>query len=253
MSLLRKDKRHLATDLGFHGNFSFPTGCQRQTKLSANLPIVFHSLSSFRGGVITNVPDAEGCQQPRRKGEKKKGKRMLIKHACFSYLPQRYHKRASFEEIDLAYKLHSFKDGRNFAKRWAANVVCDTLSLIDMTDTIFLCIPASCQHTHARRFKKFSAMVCQKLHAVNGYDYIHVIGKRPKAHISKTHELAENTDQYVQIDDEKLAGRNVVLFDDITTSCKTADAFIKRIQQAGAHVRLAIFLARTRTYKTRYN
>ena len=136
---------------------------------------------------------------------------MLIKHACFSYLPQRYHKRASFEEIDLAYKLHSFKDGRNFAKRWAANVVCDTLSLIDMTDTIFLCIPASCQHTHARRFKKFSAMVCQKLHAVNGYDYIHVIGKRPKAHISKTHELAENTDQYVQIDDEKLAGRNVVL------------------------------------------
>ena len=178
---------------------------------------------------------------------------MLIKHACFSYLPQRYHKRASFEEIDLAYKLHAFKDGRNFAKRWAANVVCDTLSLIDMTDTIFLCIPASCQHTHARRFKKFSAMVCQKLHAVNGYDYIHVIGKRPKAHISKTHELAENTDQYVQIDDEKLAGRNVVLFDDITTSCKTADAFIKRIQQAGAHVRLAIFLARTRTYKTRYN
>ena len=62
MSLLRKDKRHLAADLGFHGNFSFPNGYQRQTKLSANLPIVFHSLSSFRGGVITNVPDAEGCQ-----------------------------------------------------------------------------------------------------------------------------------------------------------------------------------------------
>lgn len=39
---------------------------------SANLPNVFHSLSSFRSGVITNVPDAEGCQQPRRKGEKRK-------------------------------------------------------------------------------------------------------------------------------------------------------------------------------------
>ena len=177
---------------------------------------------------------------------------MLLKHACFQYIPQRYHKRASFEEIDLAYKLHSFKDGRNYAKRWAANVVCDTLSLIDMTDTIFLCIPASCQHTHARRFKKFSAMVSDKLHAENGYDYIHVIGKRNKAHISHAHELAEDIDQYVQIDETKLAGRKVVVFDDITSSCKTADAFIKRIQQAGANVRLAIFLARTKSYKS-YN
>ena len=178
---------------------------------------------------------------------------MLIKHACFSYLPQRYHKRASFEEIDLAYKIQAFKSGRLYAKRWAANVVCDTLSLIDMSDTIFLCIPASCQHTHARRFKKFSDMVCQQTHAENGYDYIHVIGKRTKAHISKTHDLAEDPDQYVKIDADKIAGRNVVLFDDITTSCKTADAFIKRIQQAGANVRLAIFLARTKSYKRMYN
>ena len=177
----------------------------------------------------------------------------MIKHAIYQYLPQRYHKKASFEEIDLAYKIHAFKDGRMYAKRWAANVVCDTLSLIDMTNTIFLCIPASCQHTHARRFKKFSAMVCQQLHAENGYDYIHVIGKRSKTHISKTHELAENTDQFVQIDENKLAGRNVVIFDDITTSCKTADAFIERIRKAGAHVRLAVFLARTKSYKRMYN
>ena len=178
---------------------------------------------------------------------------MLLKHAIYQYLPQRYHKKASFEDLEIAYKIHSFKDGRNFAKRWAADVVCETLSLIDMSNTIFICIPASCQHTHTRRFKKFSAMVCQKTHAENGYDYIHVIGKRPKAHISKTHEFADNTDQYVKIDAEKLAGRNVVVFDDVTTSCKTADAFIERIQQTGANVRLAIFLARTKSFKKIYN
>ena len=96
-------------------------------------------------------------------------------------------------------------------------------------------------------------MVCSQLHAENGYNYIHVMGKRTKAHISKTHELAENTDQFVQIDENKLAGRNVVIFDDITTSCKTADAFIERIIKAGAHVRLAVFLARTKSYKRMYN
>ena len=154
---------------------------------------------------------------------------MLLKHAIYQYLPQRYHKKASFEDLEIAYKIHSFKDGRTTN------------------------IPASCQHTHARRFKKFSAMVCQKTHAENGYDYIHVVGKRSKAHISKTHELAENTDQYVLIDAEKLAGKNVVVFDDITTTCKTADAFIERIQQTGANVKLAIFLARTKSFKKMYN
>ena len=178
---------------------------------------------------------------------------MLPKHAIYQYLPQRYHKRAPFEDLEIAYKIHAFKDGRNFAKRWAAKVVCETLSLMDMSDYVFVCIPASCQHTHTRRFKKFSAMVCQKTHAENGYDYVHIIGKRPKTHISKTHELAENPDQYVQIDAEKLAGRKVVVFDDVTTSCKTADAFIERIQQAGANVQMAIFLARTKSYKRMNN
>ena len=180
----------------------------------------------------------------------------MLKHAIYTYIPKRRHHRArlsDYDQYEIVQKIWAFKDGRNYAKRWAANVVCDTLSLIDMTNTIFLCIPASCQHTHARRFKKFSAMVCQQLHAENGYDYIHVIGKRSKAHISKTHELAENTDQFVQIDENKLAGRNVVVFDDITTSCKTADAFIERIIKAGAHVRLAVFLARTKSYKRMYN
>ena len=178
---------------------------------------------------------------------------MVLKHAIYQYLPQRYHKRASFEDLEIAYKIHAFKDGRNYAKRWAANVVCEALSLIDMSNTIFLCIPASCEHTHVRRFKKFSAMVCQKTHAENGYDYIHVIGKRSKAHIAKTHDFADNTDQFVLIDEEKLNGRNVVIFDDVTTSCKTADAFIERIQKTGANVKFAIFLARTISFKRLYN
>ncbi len=175
----------------------------------------------------------------------------MLKHAIYTYIPKRRHHRARLSDYDLyeiAQKIWAFKDGRNYAKKWAANVVCNSLSLMDMTDTIFLCIPASCQHTHARRFKKFSAMVCSQLHAENGYNYIHVIGKRAKAHISKTHDLAENADKFIEIDESKLAGRKVVVFDDVTTSCKTADAFIERVQKAGAKVKLAIFLAKTQSF-----
>ena len=91
-------------------------------------------------------------------------------------------------------------------------------------------------------------MVCSQLHAENGYNYIHVMGKRAKAHISKTHDLAENTDKFIEIDESKLAGRKVVIFDDVTTSCKTADAFIERIRKAGAKVKLALFLAKTQSF-----
>ena len=44
--LLREVSRHLAPVIGFHGNFSFPTSCHRQTKLSMNLPIALRLLPS---------------------------------------------------------------------------------------------------------------------------------------------------------------------------------------------------------------
>ena len=173
----------------------------------------------------------------------------MLKVALYTYYPQRLLKRASFEEGDISRKILAFKDGRNFAKCWAAGVVSQALSMVNMKDTIFLCIPASCQYTHTRRYKKFSAMVCKRLHAENGYDYIHIMGKREKTHICKTHALAENIDQFIEIDETKLIGKNVVVFDDITTSCKTANAFIERLQKAGANVRMALFLAKTFSYK----
>ena len=43
---IREDRRQVAVVIGLHGNFSFPTGCRRQAKLSANLPNGRHSLPS---------------------------------------------------------------------------------------------------------------------------------------------------------------------------------------------------------------
>ena len=61
VSLLREVIWQPAPAIGFHGNFSFPIGCPRQTKLPANLPIVLHSLPSSQGGVIT-TPGRESCK-----------------------------------------------------------------------------------------------------------------------------------------------------------------------------------------------
>ena len=56
----------------------------------------------------------------------------------------------------------------------------------------------------------------------------------------------------MHIDDSHFRGKNVIVIDDITTTGKTADAFIDRMVSAGANVRMAFFLAKTKYFK-RYN
>lgn len=153
-----------------------------------------------------------------------------------------------FEEIELQRHITDFKDGRNYAKRWAAQVVCNALSDIDLSDTILFCIPASSHHSNVRRYKKFSQMVCQTLNMVNGFDFIQVNGKRKKAHIDHVHDLEEKMNDLVQIT-QNLKGKKVMVFDDITTTSKTADAFIDYLTALGAEVRMAFFLAKTKNYK----
>lgn len=171
----------------------------------------------------------------------------MVKFALYDYIPERYLKRASFEDMETHRRILDFKDGRNYAVRWAAREIGNALSSMEMSRTVLVCIPASCKRTNDRRYKKFSSMVCERLGCENGFDYVQVVGKRRKVHVSHVHELA--ADGFVQIDESRLAGKTVVLVDDIVTSCKTADAFIDKMSLAGANVLMTIFLAKTKSYR----
>ena len=116
---------------------------------------------------------------------------------------------------------------------------------MDLTNTVIVCIPASCEQTNKRRYKRFSADVCAMCNAINGFEHIQVIGKREKVHISKKHGQESN----VQIDTDYFNGKRVLLIDDICTTCATANAFIEQMQKAGADVRMTLFLAKTKSYR----
>ena len=173
----------------------------------------------------------------------------MIKFAIHQYLPKRYLKRASFEDIDRHRQILDFKDGKSYATAWAAREICHALSGMDLTDTIIVCIPASCKRTNNRRFKNFSSIICERTGAVNGFDHVQVMGHRRKAHTDHVHELADNANEFIHVDENFFHGRKVVVVDDIVTTCKTANAFIDRMTTAGANVKMAIFLARTKNYK----
>ena len=172
----------------------------------------------------------------------------MIRFALYDYIPQRFLNRATFEEIDLHRRILDFKDAKPYATRWAAKEIGYALSAMDLSDTYIVCIPACCKRTHDRRYKEFTKMVCEWCGAKNGFDFIHVFGHRQKAHIDHVYELADNADEFIHVDSQ-LKGKNIIVIDDIITTGKTATAFIDRMVSAGANVKMAFFLAKTKYFK----
>ena len=175
----------------------------------------------------------------------------MMKFAIHSYLPRRYQGRASFEEQDICRRILAFKDGRNVYSRWAAHQFATALSAVHMSDAAIVCIPASTQCSNVRRWKLFSKVLCQLTGAQNGFDHIEVRGRRKRAHVTGVYELATDIEQYVHIDEDYFRDRKVVVIDDIYTTGQSSRAFIEAMEQAGATVVMAGFLAKTRQFGVR--
>ena len=54
----------------------------------------------------------------------------MMKFALYSYIPQRFQRRTTFEEQDICRMIIGFKDGRNVYTRWAARQFSKALALI---------------------------------------------------------------------------------------------------------------------------
>ena len=170
----------------------------------------------------------------------------MLKYAIFDYLPQRKCRRASFDQMEVNRRILDFKDGRRYVTAWAVEVFSMTLSALDLRDTVIAFVPASSHYSHVRRFRRFSEMLCSRCSAVNGFEHVDVCGHRKRAHVTHEYELRSRIADYVHIEGAFCQGRNVLVIDDICTTGQSAKAFISALQEAGAHVRMALFLAKTR-------
>ena len=172
----------------------------------------------------------------------------MIQFALFDYIPKRNLRRASFEQQDTSRMILGFKDGRNVYTRWAAYEVCRALRLMDLSDTVLVCIPASTNYSHVRRWKRFAQLVCRQTGMQNGFDRVQVSGSRKRAHVTGEYELCTNIKHYVHIDNDFFRGKKVLVIDDIYTTGQSSRAFIGAMQAVGADVRMALFLAKTKLF-----
>lgn len=168
----------------------------------------------------------------------------MLYYALYDYLPKRMLRRASFEQLELHRMILDFKDGRRYAKIWAAKAMAAALRCMDLRDVVIICVPASTSCSHTRRYKRFSQLLSCLTGADDGFGYVSVSGKRQRRHIAGGDVgMMQHTCISTAI-----KGRKVLVIDDICTTCSSANEFIDGLRSAGADVRMALFLAKTKRY-----
>ena len=138
-----------------------------------------------------------------------------------------------------------FKSGHDWATKKAAMMVGDGLKRNNMKNVVFLCVPASTRTKTMRRYKRFSSMVCSICGAEDGFSYLWRDSDYKAEHLSRSHYNPEAYTSRLLMDEDKISGKKIVLFDDVCRSGNTMQAAIGEIQKHGGKVAIAITLGRT--------
>ena len=232
----------------FSQQSSFPFWKEYSRKNTPNLPIAIRQSATFC--------EHRKNKSRRRQGAKAPNQREKIKTQTYDAEIRfiRLHSQTQDAQGNLRAAGHHKKGARlqgrqEYATRWAAREMARAIRHNDLSDTIIVCIPASCKRTNDRRYKQFMKELCELTGAINGFDLVQPMGKRRKAHIDHVHEIADGASECIHINDNALKGKKVLVVDDIVTTGKTANSFIDMLQSAGADVRGALFLSKTKSYR----
>lgn len=145
-------------------------------------------------------------------------------------------------EDDFARQLVlSFKQGTLEDVEWVAQIVALYLRSCKLCGKryTFVCVPASSEESNEKRYSHFVSEVCRLTRMNNGYGLVNVCSTRKPVHKGGQRDVKNYTI------DESVAGRKVVLFDDVYTTGKTWTTFATSLESLGADVVQGLFLAET--------
>lgn len=165
----------------------------------------------------------------------------------YEYLPQRF--AATSEQIVKVRNLiYNFKSGRKEAANFAADLIVRLLWNWyghKCNEYTIVCVPASSNAEYRHRFSYFSHVVACRCQQDNAMKHIQILGKREALHRTANHVVQDNANYHVVFDKEFFAGRKVIIFDDLVTTGATAENFAALLQEAGAEVIGALFIAKS--------
>lgn len=166
--------------------------------------------------------------------------------ALFNYLPTRQH--ATEQEWKVRRFVWKFKDGDHAAAMFAAETVAKNIIKKygeTAKDLTFICVPASTSEANRKRYKDFSAKVCELTGMKNGFSAVAVSGEKLAIHEQHKGEKKFFSTRTVELKKKMLQASKVLLFDDIITKGMSYAQFAASLESAGASVIGGIFLAKT--------
>ena len=156
----------------------------------------------------------------------------------FEYVSRRI-KNVSAEKAFARDFIQAFKNGSEEDALWAAQLVSMFLhahGLVGRAYT-FIAVPASTPERHEARFSHFMREVCRLTNMNNGYGLVNVTSDRKAVHKGGRRNIVNYTV------DLSIAGRKVVLFDDVCTTLHSWTTFAAMLEGMGADVVQGVFLA----------
>lgn len=165
----------------------------------------------------------------------------------YEYLPQRY-AATSEQVVKVRNLIYNFKSGRKEAANFAADLIvrlmwnwyghkCNEYTIV--------CVPASSNAEYRHRFSYFSHVVACRCQQANAMQHVTILGKRDALHRTANHVVQDSGTYRIELDKEFFAGRKVIIFDDLVTTGTTAEHFAALLQEAGAEVKGALFIAKS--------
>ena len=165
----------------------------------------------------------------------------------YEYLPQRF-AATSEQIIKVRNLIYNFKSGRKEAANFAADLIVRLLWNWyghKCNEYTIVCVPASSNAEYRHRFSYFSHVVACRCQQENAMKHIQILGKREALHRTANHVVQDNANYHVVFDKDFFAGRKVIIFDDLVTTGTTAENFAALLQEAGAEVIGALFIAKS--------
>jgi len=163
-------------------------------------------------------------------------------HYYLPYYPTRYN--VSSELNDFRKVVFDFKDGSN--SNQIGNSLGKDISSLNLTPNLndwWLCaIPASTHSKTVARFNQFATTFCSNSNINNGYNLLTNKYDRADKHTATDRNLVDVLDS---ISFGNIAGKKILLFDDVYTTGKSFRNVADELLSLGATSVAGLFLAKT--------
>lgn len=164
-----------------------------------------------------------------------------IKCVFFNYYyPKRYQEWIAEEQWDFTRVVYQFKEGLDDCAQYFAQAFRALQPNCELT---VMFMPCSTEERYRERFSLLASFFLKFRGVHSGFDSILFIGDRECKHMAeKRNEIDENSNYIIR---DEVKGKNVVIVDDLLTTGSSLIAYAKRLEESGAQVVGAVFLAKT--------